>query len=76
MERNAQEEIKAHLMQNSPEFRKLADEHSMYKKLVSEFEAKPFLTENEEMEEQRLKKLKLRLKDQMEEMIQNRVQHA
>jgi len=76
MERNAQEEIKARLMQTSPEFQKLADEHSTYKKLVSELEAKPFPTEQEEMEEQRLKKLKLRLKDQMEEMIYSTAQHV
>ena len=77
MERNAQEELKAHLLQTSDEFRRLADEHSSYKKLVAEFEAKPFLTEQEEMEEQRLKKLKLHLKDQMELMLSHyRAQHV
>lgn len=76
MERNAQEEIKAHLMQNSEEFRNMADQHSVYKKLVAELESKPFLTEEEELEEQRLKKLKLRLKDQMEELLSRyRAQH-
>jgi uncharacterized protein YdcH (DUF465 family) len=76
MERNAQEEIKAHLMQSSEEFRNMADQHLVYKKLVAELESKPFLTEEEELEEQRLKKLKLRLKDQMEELLsQYRAQH-
>jgi uncharacterized protein YdcH (DUF465 family) len=77
MERNAQDEIKEHLLQTNPEFRDLADQHSAYKRLVSDLEAKAFLTEEEEQEEQRLKKLKLHLKDQMEEMLsQHRAQHA
>lgn len=77
MERNAMEEIKAHLMQTSSEFRSLADQHSQYKQQVAELEAKPFLTTEEEAEEHRLKKLKLRLKDQMESIVsQYRAQHA
>jgi uncharacterized protein YdcH (DUF465 family) len=69
MERNAQEEIKAHLMQTSEHYRNLADQHQTYKKLVAELENKPFLTEEEEAEEMRLKKLKLRLKDEMETIV-------
>ncbi len=77
MERNATEEIKAHLMQTSEEFRQLADKHHEYKKLVGQLEAKPFLTEQEEVEEHRLKKLKLHLKDQMEQMMsQYKTQHV
>ncbi|MDQ2898346.1 MAG: DUF465 domain-containing protein [Acidobacteriota bacterium] len=69
MERNSLDEIKAHLMQTSEAFRHLADQHHQYKRLVGELEAKPFLSEQEEVEEHRLKKLKLHLKDQMEEML-------
>ena len=77
MEQNAQEDLKAHLMQTSPEFRDLVDQHCVYKRLVSDLEAKPFLTEDEEVEEQRLKKLKLHLKDQMEQMLSlYKTQHA
>jgi uncharacterized protein YdcH (DUF465 family) len=77
MEQDAQEEIKAHLMQTSTGFRDLVDQHCVYKRLVADLEAKAFLTEDEEAEEQRLKKLKLRLKDQMEEMLsQYKAQHA
>ena len=77
MEPNAQEELKAHLMQTNPEFRDLSDQHGAYKRLVADLEAKPFLTEDEEKEEQRLKKLKLHLKDQMEQMLNAyRAQHA
>ncbi len=63
------EEIKEHLMRTSEEFRHLADQHQSLKKQVAQLEGKPFLTEQEEIEEQRLKKLKLHLKDEMEAMI-------
>jgi uncharacterized protein YdcH (DUF465 family) len=77
MERNAQEDIKAHLMQTSEHYRNLADQHLTYKKLVAELENKPFLTEEEEAEEVRLKKLKLHLKDQMETIVSEyRLHHA
>ena len=69
MDRNTQEEIKAHLMQTSEEFRKFANQHQEYKKQVEELEAKHFLTEQEEVEEHRLKKLKLHLKDQMNQIM-------
>ncbi len=71
MERNAQEEIKAHLLATSEEFRKLASEHSDYAQKVDALEAIPHPSEQEQIEEVRLKKLKLRIKDQMEDMILN-----
>ena len=77
MERNAQEELKAHLLQTSDEFRELNDQHTAYKRLVADLEGKAFLTSEEEQEEQRLKKVKLQIKDQMEEMLSlYRAQHA
>jgi uncharacterized protein YdcH (DUF465 family) len=69
MDRSIETDIKAHLMQSSEEFRKLVDQHQEYKKKVEELEAKHFLTEEEEVEEHRLKKLKLHLKDVMEQMV-------
>ena len=69
MDRTIESDIKAHLMQTSEEFRKLVDQHLEYKRKVEELEAKHFLTEQEEVEEHRLKKLKLHLKDVMEQMI-------
>lgn len=77
MERNAQEEIKAHLMATSEEFRKLAAQHGDYARKLDNLEALPHLTEQEQVEETRLKKLKLHLKDQMESIIlqQYKMQH-
>jgi uncharacterized protein YdcH (DUF465 family) len=77
MEQNAQEEIKAHLMQTNEKFRHLMEQHDSYKKQVQQLEAKPALTADEELEEHRLKKLKLHLKDEMEHIVSEyRLQHA
>jgi uncharacterized protein YdcH (DUF465 family) len=48
------------------EFRKLAQEHTQYEQRLSSLTDKRFLTDDEKLEEVRLKKLKLRLKDQMQ----------
>ena len=69
MERNAQDELKAHLMQTNEEFRKLATQHTEFNRKLEALEALPHLTEEEQLEETRLKKLKLRLKDQMEAIL-------
>lgn len=69
MERNAQEELKAHLMETNEEFRKLASQHSDYAKQLDALETLPHLSEQQQLEETRLKKIKLRLKDQMEAIL-------
>ncbi len=69
MERIAIEELKAHLMATNEEFRLLASQHSEFAHKLDELEALPHLTDQEQLEETRLKKLKLRLKDQMEAML-------
>ena len=69
MENNTQDELKAHLMATSEEFRALATQHAQYHKQLEELEAKARLTEAEQVEEHRLKKQKLRLKDQMNQIL-------
>ena len=69
MERNAQEELKAHLMANNEEYQKLSSQHSEYARKLDALEALPHLTDDEQLEETRLKKQKLRLKDQMEAIV-------
>jgi uncharacterized protein YdcH (DUF465 family) len=69
MERNAQEELKAHLIAANEEFRQLASQHSEYARQLDSLESLPHLTYEQELEETRLKKLKLRLKDQMEAIM-------
>ena len=65
MELNTQEELKAHLMATDEEFRRLSEEHASYEALITSLETKSPFTLADEDEEHRLKKLKLRLKDQM-----------
>jgi uncharacterized protein len=69
MERIAQEELKAHLIASNEEYRQLAAQHSEYAKKLDALESLPHLTLEEQVEETKLKKLKLRLKDQMEAML-------
>src|SRR2546430_7194300 len=66
---NTQEDLKAHLMQTNEEFRRLAEQHSQYHQQLEALEAKAHLTPQDEVEEHRLKKLKLRLKDQMNQIL-------
>lgn len=54
------------LLASHDEFRRLATEHTQYAQRLDSLTEKRYLTEDEKMEEVRLKKLKLRLKDQME----------
>ena len=69
MERNAQEELKAHLMATNEDYRHLAAQHSELASKLDALLALPHLTHEEQVEETRLKKLKLRLKDQMEAIL-------
>jgi len=63
-------DIREHLLQSSNEFRKLAEEHSAYDEKLSLLLNRSFLSEQEKLEEVTLKKLKLRAKDRMQQMIQ------
>ena len=66
MENHTQdEELKAHLLSTNEQFRTLAEQHAQLKHRIEEIESKSHVTEEDELEEQRLKKLKLHAKDQM-----------
>jgi uncharacterized protein YdcH (DUF465 family) len=69
MEKNEQENLKAHLMETHEEYRRLAGQHCDYAKKLDALEALPHMSYEEELEETRLKKLKLRIKDQMEAIV-------
>ncbi|HYO82415.1 MAG TPA: DUF465 domain-containing protein [Bryobacteraceae bacterium] len=77
MDVTAQEELKAHLMSTDEHFRELVNQHHEYDHKLQELEAKHALTDEDRIEEVRLKKLKLRLKDEMVEIINRaRPQHV
>ncbi len=77
MEANDTDEIRKHLMQTSEEYREMARQRQEYKTQVLALENNPHATEQDEIEEHRLKKLKLHLKDQMEEMVSRyKAQHV
>jgi hypothetical protein len=63
------EAIREELMANNREYRRLREEHIRYASQLDLLAAKIFLTEEEKLEEVRLKKLKLRVKDQMELLV-------
>ena len=64
------EAIREQLMASSPEFQRLREEHARLSAQLEQLTSKHFLTEAEQVEEIRLKKLKLRVKDQMESLVQ------
>ncbi len=64
-----QDQLKAHLMETDAQFRRLAEEHCAYKKQLQDLASRAYLTAEQQIEETRIKKLKLRLKDQMQEII-------
>jgi uncharacterized protein YdcH (DUF465 family) len=63
------EETKEVLKQNNEEFARIYDKHRKLDEEVTLLEERRFLTPEEELREKQLKKDKLRLKDQMAEMI-------
>ena len=62
--------IREHLMANNDEYQRLREEHAHYATQLDHLASKSYLTEQERLEEVRLKKLKLRVKDQMQRLVQ------
>ncbi|MFY9844099.1 MAG: DUF465 domain-containing protein [Terriglobales bacterium] len=56
------------LLTGHDQFQRLVQEHSQYSQRLESLTEKRYLTEDEKLEEVRLKKLKLRLKDQMQSL--------
>ena len=70
MENHTQDDdLKAHLLATNEHFRTLAEQHAQLKQQIAAIESKPRLTPADEVEEQRLKKIKLHVKDQMNEIM-------
>lgn len=70
MDNHTQDEsLKEHLLATNETFRSLALQHAEYSRQIEAIESKSHVTEADELEEVRLKKLKLNVKDQLNEML-------
>ena len=69
MELQNEDEMRAHLMATSEEFRLLAQKHAELDRRVTALESQERLSEVDQIEEARLKKLKLCVKDLMNEKL-------
>jgi uncharacterized protein YdcH (DUF465 family) len=65
METAPPEALTARLMETNEEYRTLVQEHSDYDRRLEKLSTRRFPSTDEEVEEHRLKKLKLQLKDRM-----------
>lgn len=63
------EAIREHLMASNQDYQRLREEHARYADQLDQLASKTYLNEQEKLEETRLKKLKLRVKDEMERLV-------
>ena len=63
------EELKRELLQSDEEYRQLATQHHDLDEKIHSLTARHYLSEPEQLEEVRMKKRKLHLKDQMENIL-------
>jgi uncharacterized protein YdcH (DUF465 family) len=61
--------VRDQLMVTNEQYQRLREEHTRYAIQLDQLAAKTYLSDSEQVEEVRLKKLKLRVKDQMELMV-------
>jgi uncharacterized protein YdcH (DUF465 family) len=66
---DALSETRERLLKDDPNFRRLAQKHQEYDDRLEAIRAKRFPTDEEKLEETRLKKLKLAVKDEMEQIL-------
>lgn len=64
-------DVRDRLVREDAEFRRLHDKHADYDRRLQALQSRRYLTDEERVEESRLKKLKLSLKDRMEAMVRN-----
>jgi uncharacterized protein YdcH (DUF465 family) len=68
------QDIRSNLMSSDAEFQRLAKEHSEYEAQLDQLHKQPYLSAEDLLLEVKLKKLKLRAKDRMEQLIAQHLQ--
>jgi uncharacterized protein YdcH (DUF465 family) len=63
------DELKAELIKTDDEFRRLYEEHQTYERRLQEINQKSLLSQEDEIEEKKIKLHKLALKDHMEQIL-------
>ena len=63
------DDIKEELIASDDEFRRLYEEHQAYERRLQEINQKSLLSQDDEIEEKKIKLHKLTLKDRMEEIL-------
>jgi hypothetical protein len=69
------EAVREQLMATNEQYQNLCKEHTHYAVELEKLTSKTYLSEQEQIEEIRLKKLKLRAKDLMEMLVHNARTH-
>ena len=68
--------MRQNLLENSQDFRQLADQHQELDDRITELSARLYRSDTDVVEEATLKKRKLQLKDQMEVILRQHRTHA
>ena len=63
------DDLKAELIQTDDDFRRLYEEHQEFERRLQELNHKTLLSQDDEVEEKKIKLHKLMLKDRMEQML-------
>jgi len=63
------DDLKEELIQTDEQFRRLYEEHKAYERRLAEINQKSLLSQDDEIEEKKIKLHKLVLKDRMEEIL-------
>jgi uncharacterized protein YdcH (DUF465 family) len=74
MAHSVEQDIVSELMATSEEYRRLADQHSSFDRRLEELARSKFPSQEEQIEEARLKKKKLSLKDRMYDLVRQHQQ--
>ena len=67
----SRDDLKAELIQTDEQFRRLYEEHREYERRLSELNQKTLPSQDDEIEEKKIKLHKLTLKDHMEDILRH-----